>query len=99
MTIDIRYENMPESESLNAILSKKLNKLSQKYPWLIRADVLFKMEMHHGQFERHCSITMSAPGPRLFADAIDDNFEKSAKVALERIERQLRKRKQTFSKK
>lgn len=99
MTIAIRYENMPESGSLNMILTKKLHKLSKRYPWLIRADVVFKIEKHHGQIERHCSITMSAPGPRLFADAMGDNFEKGAKIALERIERQLRKRKQNFQKK
>ena len=99
MTIAIRYENMPVSESLDTILTKKLDKLSKKYSWLIRAEVLFKMEKHLGQFQPHCSITMSAPGPRLFADATDDDFEKVAKAALERIERQLKKRKQTFSKK
>lgn len=99
MTININYQNMPMSESLNGIVIKKLEKLSEKYMWLIRSDVLFKIENHNEQIERQCSITMSAPGPTFFAKAVEDNFEKSAKVALKRIERQLKKRKQDFQNK
>lgn len=99
MTIDIKYEHMPTSDSLNAILIKKLERLSKKYPWTIRAEVVFKIENRNQQIERQCNISISAPGPVLFANATEDDFEKSAKVALKRIERQLKKRKQGFQKK
>lgn len=99
MTIDIKYEQMPLSESLNGIVTKKLERISKKYPWVIRTEVIFKMETRNQLIERQCNISMSALGPILFANATEDNFEKSAKVALKRIERQLKKRKEGFQKK
>jgi len=61
--------------------------------------VVLKTEKHNWQIERHCSITSSAPGPRFFADARGGNFEKRDKIALKRIERQLKKTKTELSKK
>ena len=35
---------MASSETMTAYVSKKLEKLTEKYDWIIKADVYFKLE-------------------------------------------------------
>tara|TARA_R110000868_G_scaffold200671_1_gene448172 strand:- start:16760 stop:17071 length:312 start_codon:yes stop_codon:yes gene_type:complete len=98
MTINIQYQNMPTSESLNGIVSRNLEKLAHKFQFLIRADVLFKMENDPTGNGKICEVQLSAPGPRIFAKSNENNFEKAAAETLSDLDRQLRKRKEKFSK-
>ena len=98
MTINIQYQNMPTSESLNGIVSRNLEKLAHKFQFLIRADVLFKMENDTTGNGKICEVQLSAPGPRIFAKSNENNFEKAAAETLSDLDRQLRKRKEKFSK-
>lgn len=98
MTINIQYQNMPTSESLNEIVSRNLEKLAHKFQFLIRADVLFKMENDPTGNGKICEVQLSAPGPRIFAKSNENNFEKAAAETLSDLDRQLRKRKEKFSK-
>lgn len=96
MTIDIQYQKMQESESLNAILIRKLDKLSKKYDWIIKANVLFKLSNDKTGRNKVCEIELSAPGPRIFAKSEMDNFEKSMVETIQDLDRQLRKRQEQF---
>ncbi|MBT8238375.1 MAG: ribosome-associated translation inhibitor RaiA [Croceitalea sp.] len=98
MTINIQYQNMPESESLNQIVSDKLDKLFKKYGWLIKAEVLFKLENHRNDRSKCCEIKLSCPGPFIFAKSIENDFEKSAAETIQDLKRQLQKRKGQFIK-
>ncbi len=98
MTINIQYVQMPTSESLNTILERNLAKLAQKYDFLIRADVFLKLENDPSGNGKICEIELSAPGPRLFAKSMSDNFEKASAETISDLERQLKKRKEKFSK-
>lgn len=98
MTINIQYVQMPTSESMSAIVTNKLNKLSNKYDWIIKADVFFKLENDPSGSGKICEIQLSAPGPRLFAKSSQDNFEKAAANTIKELENQLRRRKETFKK-
>jgi len=98
MTINIQYQQMPTSETLSEIVTDKLKKLEQKYQFLIRADVTFKMESNPSGNGKVCDIELSAPGPRIFARSNDDDFEKAAAETISDLERQLRKRKEKFDK-
>ncbi|WP_350285341.1 HPF/RaiA family ribosome-associated protein [uncultured Croceitalea sp.] len=98
MTIDIQYLKMPSSETLDNIIIKKLNKLSNKYSWLIRADVLIKTENYKGVVNKCCDIELSCPGPKIFAKSIEDDYEKAVVNTINDLTRQLKKRKQQFSK-
>ena len=97
MTVQIQYLHMPESESLSGIVTRNLEKLAHKYPFLIRAHVFFKMGNSTDGNNKICEMELSAPGPRIFAKSIEDNFEKAAAETLHDLERQLRKRKGKFS--
>ena len=44
MEVHVQYQKMMTSESLTQLLMKKLEGLETKYNWLIKANVLFKIE-------------------------------------------------------
>lgn len=89
---------MPTSESMNAIVTSKLEKLANKYDWIIKADVFFKLENDPSGKGKVCEIQLSAPGPRIFAKSSQDNFEKAAATTIKELENQLRRRKEIFKK-
>ena len=98
MTINIQYVQMPTSESLTAIITSKLEKLANKYDWIIKADVFLKLENDRSGQGKICEIQLSVPGPRLFAKSNQDNFEKAAATTIKELENQLKKRKEIFKK-
>jgi len=93
MTINIQYVKMPTSEAMSEYVEKKLQKLSNKYDWLIRADVSFKMENNVYGKGNICEIELGMPGPKIFASSKDATFEGAAKETILDLERQLKKRK------
>lgn len=97
MIVNIQYLDIPESESLSAIVTRNLNKLAHKYQFIIRGDVCFKLGQGTDGNNKICEIQLSAPGPRIFAKSAENNFEKSAAETVSDLERQLRKRKEKFS--
>jgi ribosomal subunit interface protein len=98
MTIDIQYIQMQTSESMNAFVTKKLNKLANKYDWVIRAQVHFKLENDHTKKGNVCEIELSAPGPRIFGKSNEEHFEKAVISSIQDLEKQLKKRKEIFLK-
>ncbi|MBZ0327968.1 MAG: ribosome-associated translation inhibitor RaiA [Altibacter sp.] len=97
MTIRIQYVKIPTSESMSDYVTKKLEKLSAKYNWLINADVYFKYENDPTGKRDTCEIELSLPGPRIFATSTDKNYESAVKKAISDLEKQLKKRKATFT--
>ncbi|WP_298929489.1 HPF/RaiA family ribosome-associated protein [uncultured Allomuricauda sp.] len=96
MVVNIQYQKMEVSESLNKILLKKLDKLGWRYSWVINANVLFKIENDKAGEDKVCEIELSAPGPRLFAKSKTNNFEKAMVETIEELKRQLEKRQSVF---
>lgn len=97
MTVNIQYVKMPTSEAMNEYVEKKLQKISEKYEWLIRADVSFKMENNVYGKDNICEIEVSLPGPKVFAASKADSFEAAAKETISDLEKQLKKRKAKFA--
>ncbi|MEH6769101.1 HPF/RaiA family ribosome-associated protein [Maribacter arcticus] len=96
MTINFQYIQMAESSSLSEIVTRNLQKLGNKYEFIIRAEVFFKLGNGTDGNDKICEIQLSAPGPRIFAKSNENNFEKSAANTISDLERQLRKRKEKF---
>ena len=96
MTINFQYIQMAESSSLSEIVTRNLQKLGNKYEFIIRAEVFFKLGYGTDGNDKICEIQLSAPGPRIFAKSNENNFEKSAANTISDLERQLRKRKEKF---
>lgn len=93
MTINIQYLKMPTSDSMSDYVEKRLEKLAEKYDWIIRAEVIFKLENNVYGKGNICEIELSIPGPKLFASSRGETFEAAAKETVLDLERQLKKRK------
>ncbi|HSJ11321.1 MAG TPA: ribosome-associated translation inhibitor RaiA [Gillisia sp.] len=93
MTINIQYVKMPFSESMTEYVIEKLNKLGERYQWIVQAKVFFKRENDPSGNGKICEIELSMPGPNVFASSRENNFELAAKETTLEIERQLKKRK------
>ncbi|MGW9685202.1 HPF/RaiA family ribosome-associated protein [Flagellimonas sp. 2504JD1-5] len=97
MEVNIQYQKMKTSESLSNLLLKKLDRVGKKYNWLIKANVLFKIENDKAGEDKVCEIELSAPGPRLFAKSKSNDFEKSMAETVDELKKQLEKRQGMFA--
>lgn len=91
MTINVQYVKMPTSIAMTEFVTKKLDKLGDRYNWVISANVYFKLENDPTKKGKICEIELSAPGPRLFAKSNETHFEKAAVATLDDLERLLKK--------
>ena len=96
MVVNIQYQKMKTSDSLSKLLLKKLDRVGKKYNWVIKANVIFKIENDRAGEDKVCEIELSAPGPRLFAKAKTNDFEKSMAETIDDLKRQLEKRQGMF---
>jgi len=94
MTINIQFVKMPASEALMGRTEKRLQKLSKKYDWIIKAEVFFKLGKDVVN-NNICEIELSLPGPKIFAASKEKTFEMALKETLLDVGRQLKKRKET----
>ena len=91
MTINVQYVKMPTSAAMTEFVTKKLNKLGDRYNWVISANVYFKLENDPTEKGKICEIEINAPRPRLFAKSNGAFFEKAAVATLDDLERLLKK--------
>lgn len=96
MNINFEYDDVKASARLEELATKKLDKLQDKYDFIVRADVFFKTENNSSNKGFICSIRLSAPGPRLFSETNSAKFEMSIAESVDDLERQLEKRKSKF---
>jgi len=94
MNINFEYHNVSASPRLEDFVTEKLNKLEEKYDFIVNADVYIKKEnTSGGDTGRICNIRLDAPGPTLFAEASNGSFEASVAKAVSELKIQLQKRK------
>ena len=94
MEINFEYHDVKASERLEKYTTDKLNNLYNKYGFIVRADVFYKTENTTSEETGMiCSIRISVPGPRLFAESSHDNFESSVAETINELEKQLSKKK------
>ena len=96
MTINIQYVKMLTSETMTYYVTKKLNKLGDKFDFIINANVFFKSENDPREDSHICEIELSIPGPKTFASSKERNFELAAKNSISDLTKQLEKRKATY---
>ena len=98
MTINIQYVHMATSEAMDAYVTEKLGNLANKYDWVISAEVHFEVEHDPKGRGKICKMELSAPGPRIFATSNEETYENAVKKTIKDLEKQLKKRKQNFTK-
>ena len=98
MEIIFEYHDVESSKRLENFAKEKLESLYNKFNFIVRADVFFRTEnTSSDETGMMCSIRLSVPGPRLFADSSHDNFLKSISESVNDLERQLRKKKEKMT--
>ena len=97
MTINIQFLDMPTSEALAEYITGKLGKLGNKYDWVINANVSIEKRNDPKGEGKVCKMELSIPGPRIFAESDEKNYELSVKETLKDLEKQLKKRKEVMN--
>ena len=84
------------NELLLAILLKVLEKLNEKFEFLISAQVYLKHDEKDHEAGKICNIELSLPGPRIFAKSNEREYELAVTETVNDLRRQLEKRKETY---
>lgn len=90
----IQFVHSETDPYVEQLVQTKLDKLENKYDWVISADVAFKEEKDTSGKGKICSIELSTPGPNIRAYSNEDSFSAAAAASVKDLERQLQKRKE-----
>ncbi|MBK5209364.1 MAG: HPF/RaiA family ribosome-associated protein [Flavobacteriaceae bacterium] len=93
MEIRIQFVQVTKNEAVESFAIRKLLKMAEKYEWLIKADVFYKLEPDTKGKGKVCEIRLSLPGPRIFAISDEESFEAATDETIRDLEKQLQKRK------
>ena len=96
MTVNFQYVDVDVSKSLSTFTEDKLDKLFNRYEFLISATVRFKRDNNSHTKGEICDIELSLPGPRIFATSDESNYEVAVRETISDLERQLKKRKEVY---
>jgi len=96
MTVNFQYVDIDTSDTLSALTEEKLEKLSNKFEFLISAQVYFKQDEKDHDAGKICNIELSLPGPRIFATSNEKNYEMAMTETINDLTRQLKKRKEVY---
>ncbi|WP_299130515.1 ribosome-associated translation inhibitor RaiA [uncultured Winogradskyella sp.] len=96
MTVNFQYVNTDVSETLSAYAQERLDKLSNKFEFLISAQVYIKHDDNEHDAGKICNIELSLPGPRIFATSSEATYEAAVNETIRDLKRQLEKRKDVY---
>ncbi len=98
MEINFNYVHVSASEDLEIFTKEKIHKLSDRFDFIVRADVFFKLENTSDDATgKIAEIRLSAPGPRLYAESSQKNYEHAVSEVTDQLKTQLEKRKAKMS--
>lgn len=94
MNINFQYQEVAASARLEGLITERLEKLENKYDFIVDADVYFKKKNSSNPEERKiCSVRLNTPGPVIFAESTTSTFEASVAKVVAELRTQLQKRK------
>lgn len=99
MQVNIQFVHAKRSEALEEQVKEKLGKLYNKYDWITNAAVFLKEEKHPESRDFHCEIRLSVPGPQIFAETHEVNFNKAINETVQDLGTQLEKKKDKMQEK
>ncbi len=88
-----QFVQLTRSDRLEALTQKKLDKLENKYDWIVSADVFFKKQDGEEPKGFICNIKLGTPGVQIFAESDKDSFEAAIAETVNDLDTQLSKRK------
>ncbi len=87
------FVQLTKSDRLEEFTQKKLEKLENKYNWIIRANIYFKHDENQKPNGYICEMRLSVPGPEIFAQSNEDSFESAVANTVKDLDRQCAKKK------
>lgn len=94
MNINFEYKDVSASKRLEALAEEKLNKLEDKYDFIVNADVYFKKEnTSTPDTGMICEIRINVPKTTIFSSSNNGSFEVSISKAANEVKTQLQRRK------
>lgn len=99
MKLRIQSINFDASEALEAYVSKKMSKLERFSDEIINAEIYLKVIKPETAENKEADIKLSAPNVDFFASKTCNTFEEAVDLALEAIEKQIKKFKEKSPKK
>ncbi|MDT0558863.1 ribosome-associated translation inhibitor RaiA [Ichthyenterobacterium sp. W332] len=94
MTVNFEYHKIASSDRLEDFTKKKLAKLFDHNPFIIKATVYFKSENTESRDSGMiCGIQLSVPGPLIFTESSKSTFEDAIQQSIKELKRQLERRK------
>ncbi len=94
MNINFEYHDVAASQRLEGFLTERLEKLENKYDFIVNADVYFKKEnSSNPETGKVCSVRLNTPGPVIFAETSAATFEAAVAKVVTELRSQLQKRK------
>ncbi|MGB1450113.1 MAG: ribosome hibernation-promoting factor, HPF/YfiA family [Marinirhabdus sp.] len=95
MNINFEYKDVSGSPRLEALATQKLEKLENKYDFIVNADVYFKKENTSSHDTGLiCEIRVNIPGNTLFSGASKGTFEAAIAQAANEVATQLQRKKE-----
>ncbi len=95
MNINFEYKDVAASKRLEQLATEKLEKLENKYDFIVAADVYFKSENTSGKDTgKVVEIRLNVPGTTLFSSTNSTSFEASIAKAVSEVQGQVQKRKE-----
>ncbi|MBW2960772.1 ribosome hibernation-promoting factor, HPF/YfiA family [Mesonia aestuariivivens] len=95
MDTNFNYVHVAASERLEEFTKEKLNKLKERFDFIVSAEVFFKTENSSAKQEgRIAEIKLSVPGPQIFASANEENFDMAVNKTISELKTQLQKKKE-----
>ena len=88
-----QFVQLTRKENLEAFTQEKLDKLENKYDWIVKAQVYFKKQDGQDPKGFICNIKLSVPGPQIFAESNEESFEAAGAETIRDLEKQLSKKK------
>lgn len=93
MKANIQFVHSETKHSAEQLVQKKLDKLENKFDWIVSADVTFRDENESSGRGKTCNIELQIPGPNVRAFSNEESFEAAAAETIKDLEKQLKKRK------
>ncbi|GAK77587.1 MAG: HPF/RaiA family ribosome-associated protein [Nonlabens ulvanivorans] len=94
MQIQFNYQHVSGSTELENFTKEKLQVIADRYSWVTRADVFYRVENTESKESGMIAeIRLSAPGPRLFAEESQSNFNDAVSKVVNQLKTQCEKRK------
>ncbi|MFT4943444.1 MAG: putative sigma-54 modulation protein [Patiriisocius sp.] len=95
MNINFEYKDVSASKRLENMVVEKLNKLEDKYDFIVNSDVYFKKENTSSpETGLICEIRINVPGSTIFAASNSPSLEASIAKASSDVKSQLQRKKE-----